>query len=176
MLPIKPSTAELLQSWFGDKLPGAMAFNMPGVDRLSEMSKRDLRAADIDPSDTGDGKLTFHGLRHSFGTGTNDLPVATDSVSSNSLKSGAVSGAISDAVERTSADLGGQDGSKKQETPANDKTSIKADKADKAGFSTGNGDKTERMRRDSNPRNLSVQRFSRPSRSTTLPLIQIDVD
>ena len=33
--------------------------------------------------------------------------------------------------------------------------------------------KEERSRRDSNPRYLSAQRFSRPSRSTTLPLLRI---
>ncbi len=35
--------------------------------------------------------------------------------------------------------------------------------AQKAGFTPGNTEKTERRRRDSNPRNLAVQRFSRPS-------------
>ncbi len=33
--------------------------------------------------------------------------------------------------------------------------------------------KRQRSRRDSNPRYLSAQRFSRPSRSTTLPLLRI---
>jgi len=67
-LPLRAATVEKLKTFFAGKLPGAAVFTMPPSEIISAMIQSDLRAAGIDPSDDGTGKLDFHALRHTFAT------------------------------------------------------------------------------------------------------------
>ena len=65
-LPLRADTVERLAAYLAGKTPRTAVFKMPGIDRISRMIQADLKAAGIDPTDDGSGKLDFHALRHSF--------------------------------------------------------------------------------------------------------------
>jgi len=74
ILPIKRTTAELIQRYCKDKLPTARAFNVPAKPHL--MIKHDLEAAGI-AYKTDEGTAHFHAQRHNFATA---LSVSTANV------------------------------------------------------------------------------------------------
>jgi integrase len=65
-LPLRAETAELFKAYLADKLPQAPAFRLPWD--LTELLKKDLAGAGIDPKDTGSGRLCFHSFRHTLAT------------------------------------------------------------------------------------------------------------
>ncbi len=67
-LPLRESTVNILRDFLSCKLPEAPVFKMPYRSSVVKMFRKDLRAVGIDPSDNGQGKLDFHGLRHTFGS------------------------------------------------------------------------------------------------------------
>lgn len=64
-LPLRPVLADLLRAHLQDKLPGALAFNMPASTHTAEMLRGDLAAAGVDYQ-TDQGFADFHALRHTF--------------------------------------------------------------------------------------------------------------
>ncbi len=65
VLPLKPSTAAMIQEHVKHKLPASQAFNVPAQPHL--MIKADLKTAGID-YETDEGTAYFHSLRHIYAT------------------------------------------------------------------------------------------------------------
>jgi integrase/recombinase XerD len=66
VLPLRAEVAERLRALLTCKLPGAPAFDMPKVDKLSRMVKADLTAAGVPYADGAGRVADFHALRHTF--------------------------------------------------------------------------------------------------------------
>ena len=66
ILPLRQDLCDILQSLTAHKHPEAPLFTLP--DKLAEMLRKDLKAAQIDPEDTRAGRVDFHALRHTFGS------------------------------------------------------------------------------------------------------------
>jgi integrase len=67
-LPIRPDTAAQLKEFTKGKLPTALVFDMPKLNRLVKMLKDDLEAAGISYVDDSGRYADFHSLRHTTGT------------------------------------------------------------------------------------------------------------
>ena len=67
-LPIRKDTAERLGQVFNAKPVDAAAFQMPRVDQLARMFRKDVEAAGIAYIDSQGRVSDFHGLRHTFVT------------------------------------------------------------------------------------------------------------
>jgi integrase len=82
ILPLRTDLVAELRVYLAGKLPGAQAFRMPGESSMARMLREDMadaRTAWIEKhpdqeesefllDDTADGKVDFHGLRHTFGS------------------------------------------------------------------------------------------------------------
>ncbi len=66
VLPLRPDTANKLREFFKNKLPSALAFNMP--EKPAKMFKADLEAAGIAYVDESGRYADFHSLRHTTGS------------------------------------------------------------------------------------------------------------
>jgi integrase len=66
-IPLKPSTAEKLKTFFIGKLPQTQAFKLPCKTNMARMLRKDIEAAGIE-IEAERGIVDFHCLRHTFGT------------------------------------------------------------------------------------------------------------
>ncbi|MCA8916603.1 MAG: tyrosine-type recombinase/integrase [Planctomycetes bacterium] len=64
-LPLTPGLVGALRLHLSDKLPSALAFNMPASSHTAEMIRADLTAAGVE-YETEEGFADFHALRHTF--------------------------------------------------------------------------------------------------------------
>jgi len=68
LLPLRQEMCEYLKPVLSRKHPEASVFNLPSRYNMADMLRADLALIDIAPEDTGQGKLDFHSLRHTFGS------------------------------------------------------------------------------------------------------------
>jgi len=67
-LPLRPDTANELQSFLSGKMPNANAFNMPKADNVVKMLRADLADTGIQYRDDSGRVFDFHGFRHTTGS------------------------------------------------------------------------------------------------------------
>ncbi len=67
VLELRPDTAAMLKAFLADKLPLALAFNMPPKWNIIDILKADLEAAGILYADDMGRVLDFHSFRHTCG-------------------------------------------------------------------------------------------------------------
>jgi integrase len=68
LLPLRQDMIEFLKPVLSNKHPEALLFNLPSRYNMADMLRADLALVSIDPEDTGQGKLDFQSLRHTFGS------------------------------------------------------------------------------------------------------------